>query len=368
MFAQMRVPPASHNGLEPLRLWAANYPLRVPSAPTLVHHQHPRAGPYRMTIREHNIDWDRSFWPAFRAVIRRLGKQGYFCNAWPDRCCDDHDFGWDESQMQITLQEYLPLVDWQRSVAPDAATLLSFIHFFYDHVAKPIGGWFHDYSACRQYHPEEFSVELGRQDFAAECNLLFTRFGAPLRLVDGQLQGGFASVAGLPQFPGQRTSSASSASGTTELRVFVGFQFKSPHIKRTEFEHAVVEAVQVAGADLDSDSARHATLTCDSLVLDSGRPLNQQIQSHIDQADICVFELSDGNGNVLFELGYALGRNKPCIYLMNEDVPVDQVPSDLAGLYQVRYRRDTLRAKLQFQVFRRAERLLESRSAESAAP
>jgi hypothetical protein len=42
-----------------------------------------------------------------------------------------------------------------------------------------------------------------------------------------------------------------------------------------------------------------------------GKVIVDQVLTAIDAADVCVFEVSDLNQNVLFELGYAIGSNKP---------------------------------------------------------
>ncbi len=143
-----------------------------------------------------------------------------------------------------------------------------------------------------------------------------------------------------------------------QILVFIGFQFDSPHFRRTELEHIFIDAVQRAEADLNREQLG-VKIRPVLFNLESGKAVNTQILDRIGKADICVFELSDLNPNVYFELGFATGRAKPCIYLFNEGRPVADLPSDLSGIYVLRYDLDTLGAKLASELRIRAENLSE---------
>src|SRR6476620_6511629 len=103
------------------------------------------------------------------------------------------------------------------------------------------------------------------------------------------------------------------------FRGFVGYQFKSKYFNRTELDHAVIEAFERAEADLSKDLGQPVQLTVTPFDIASGTHLYAEILKLIDEADFCVFELSDLNNNVFLELGFALGRSKPCIFLLHEE-------------------------------------------------
>jgi hypothetical protein len=143
-----------------------------------------------------------------------------------------------------------------------------------------------------------------------------------------------------------------------ELNIFVGYQFKSAHFKRTEFDSTVVNSIERANADINIERISPIKLRLVTFDLDSGDQLSKQILDRIERTDICVFELSDMNNNVFFELGFGIGRNKPCILLLHEDSTLP-VPSDISGVFLLSYTIDTLGAKLGSEIRRRAEAVLD---------
>ena len=67
----------------------------------------------------------------------------------------------------------------------------------------------------------------------------------------------------------------------------------------------------------------------------SGGHVFDKISGAIDRSFICIFELSDANKpNVFLELGYALGKNKPCFFLLRKG---NSMPSDLQGFDRIEY-------------------------------
>lgn len=73
-----------------------------------------------------------------------------------------------------------------------------------------------------------------------------------------------------------------------------------------------------------------------------------QIQEDIDDAFFAIFDLTGYNHNVLLELGYAIGRNRDVIILLNvpkskprlfgaKDDPMDGFPSDLQSIRRIQY-------------------------------
>ncbi|HEV7689676.1 MAG TPA: hypothetical protein VGO52_02595 [Hyphomonadaceae bacterium] len=73
-----------------------------------------------------------------------------------------------------------------------------------------------------------------------------------------------------------------------------------------------------------------------------------QIQDDIDNAFFAMFDLTGYNHNVLLELGYAIGRDRDVIILLNvkkskprlfgaKDDPMDGFPSDLQSVRRIQY-------------------------------
>jgi len=60
--------------------------------------------------------------------------------------------------------------------------------------------------------------------------------------------------------------------------------------------------------------------------------------TEIDKADIVIADLSEANPNVMFEVGYAQGRGKPVLYIMQSD---ETIPSDLMGNLVYLYDKDS---------------------------
>ena len=48
----------------------------------------------------------------------------------------------------------------------------------------------------------------------------------------------------------------------------------------------------------------------------------------IDNCKIFIADITNNNANVLYEYGYAKGRDKPCILLLNSDKKDEDVKSD----------------------------------------
>lgn len=63
----------------------------------------------------------------------------------------------------------------------------------------------------------------------------------------------------------------------------------------------------------------------------------------IRDADICIADVTGGNPNVMFEIGYAYALNKPVILLIQNSTVV---PFDISTDRQIRYERNNLHATL----------------------
>lgn len=126
-----------------------------------------------------------------------------------------------------------------------------------------------------------------------------------------------------------------------KIKVFVGFQFVSSLYSRTKLESSVNRAVKQVEKEISiRRPAADYTVTYDILNLDSGKNIKESIKRKIEDSDICLFELSEKNLNVYFELGVAYGLNKKIIYLIHQDFKLKNIPSDLSGIIFARYKND----------------------------
>lgn len=82
----------------------------------------------------------------------------------------------------------------------------------------------------------------------------------------------------------------------------------------------------------------------------AGEHLLEKIQAVIDSAVFVIGEISSESPNIYYELGYAMGRNKPIVLLAHEGV---QVPVDFRGLEVIPY---SLRTRQDASVFEEALR------------
>src|SRR5215210_6152368 len=83
------------------------------------------------------------------------------------------------------------------------------------------------------------------------------------------------------------------------INLFVGYQFKSSFYTRAELDGAIVRATRLASEALDSENVDVHYHTPE---LEPGTQILGQVTAKIESSDICLFELSDANCNVLFEL------------------------------------------------------------------
>ncbi|MFP3547044.1 hypothetical protein SB748_26860 [Rhizobium sp. SIMBA_035] len=64
-----------------------------------------------------------------------------------------------------------------------------------------------------------------------------------------------------------------------------------------------------------------------------GRPLIEPILEHIDNSDFVVADLTKINFNVVFEAGYAIGRNKRVFFTMNSGILNDARILSTIGIF-----------------------------------
>jgi len=73
-------------------------------------------------------------------------------------------------------------------------------------------------------------------------------------------------------------------------------------MSRTKLLAKIITALERVESDVKMASATRVRLSFNPLDLLSGTPMGPQILEAIDRSDICVFEISDLNANVFFEM------------------------------------------------------------------
>lgn len=126
-----------------------------------------------------------------------------------------------------------------------------------------------------------------------------------------------------------------------KIKLFVGLQFVSHFYSKTKLEAAVVRAVKQVQKEVSARyPSNHYELIYQIFDIDSGKQLKTSLNDIISDSDICLFELSEKNLNVYFELGVSFALEKKIIYLLHENVDISKMPSDLDGTFYAQYKHE----------------------------
>lgn len=130
--------------------------------------------------------------------------------------------------------------------------------------------------------------------------------------------------------------------------VFLGLQFisKKNYYMCKDIVAAVKGAVKLAQAELRS-SYPGVKLKLEYRVTKYGKPLNAQIIRMVKRASAAVFEFSEKNPNVYFEMGLAYGKKvtEPIILLNKRAARRKIVASDVEDLFRLHYSHNKLSSK-----------------------
>ena len=119
-------------------------------------------------------------------------------------------------------------------------------------------------------------------------------------------------------------------------KVVLLFQFSSEYYNRNRIEKMVRDAT-----DLAKKNIQDAKIDYSRINIYPTQTIINEVIKYIDNSSFCVFELSDNNPNVLFELGYAYSKGKGIALLKNKGSSMS-IPSDLSGLFILYYDDSTL--------------------------
>jgi hypothetical protein len=161
------------------------------------------------------------------------------------------------------------------------------------------------------------------------------------------------------------------------IDIFAAYKFDSNYYRKEDLEIAIREAVRNSQAGLKrkfKDLTLHLT---EQKEISSGEYVGEFVKENLDKAIIKIFELSDREPNVTFELGYSLGTAKHRftvgkgydVFIKSDSVSHRDVISDLLGKFIVSYEYDPstrqkeeykkIRRKIELELKRKISNLLE---------
>ncbi len=121
-------------------------------------------------------------------------------------------------------------------------------------------------------------------------------------------------------------------------KVFLGFQFKSQYYSKSTLENLLVDSVTEVSTELKENGLDYVALEPQLIDLKPSEGVTEGIIRLIEDSLFCLFEISDNNPNVMFELGNAYAKSKGLIFLKNsESTPINKIPSDIIGKFIVYY-------------------------------
>ena len=105
---------------------------------------------------------------------------------YPERCPDGQAVcGGNADNVGAAVRAHMPGLSWSlelsrlddtaliagyKPYAPPTLTTLDFVEFVWQHVAKPVVGWHHEFY---RHHHLTFDVDAGRDEFREQMNTLF---------------------------------------------------------------------------------------------------------------------------------------------------------------------------------------------------
>lgn len=137
-----------------------------------------------------------------------------------------------------------------------------------------------------------------------------------------------------------------------KINVFFGYQFLNSKINRIERESAYSEILE----NINNSCAKNEgfILLWKYWELKSNEYIGEQILHKIDESQILIFDLSEPNLNVFFELGYAIALSrqsaKQVILILHEEVQLNHIGSDLSGKYVLKVNEENIIPKLSFKI------------------
>jgi len=116
------------------------------------------------------------------------------------------------------------------------------------------------------------------------------------------------------------------------------YQFESDYYNRGQLKSCILRATEESEAMID-DNVNMVFEDIENANL--GNMVHENVTNSIRKSHIVIFELSDVNANVIYELGIANGLKKPII-IIREESSREELPTDINQLIYLTYKKDKL--------------------------
>ena len=140
-------------------------------------------------------------WAGIVALVSAMINSAAFGAKYPERCPDGQAVcGGDADNVGAAVRAHMPGLSWSLELsrlndtvliagyqpyAPPTLTALDFVEFVWQHAAKPVVGWHHEFY---RHHHLTFDVDAGCDEFREQMNTLFARNGLAYEIaVDGRI-------------------------------------------------------------------------------------------------------------------------------------------------------------------------------------
>ena len=145
-----------------------------------------------------------------------------------------------------------------------------------------------------------------------------------------------------------------------KIKIFAGYQFVSDYYDRAELDAAINWACETAESDLSGSYS--ISIEYYPIDISCGNILLNELSKSLHESSICIFEVSEINDNVFFELGIAHALKKPVILLVSSTINrSNALPSDLHGIVYLKYKNiGQLRSRLSKEILGKAKNILEN--------
>jgi len=110
------------------------------------------------------------------------------------------------------------------------------------------------------------------------------------------------------------------------IKITLCYQYSSGYYDKSDLVNCVIQAVGIVNNEMENYEVRF-----DEIEQGESDNIIDNINSVIEQSDIVIFEISDLNSNVIYELGLSRGSNKKCI-IFKEKSSSQKLPFDIAPL------------------------------------
>ncbi|HEV2226408.1 MAG TPA: hypothetical protein VGR56_06340 [Nitrososphaerales archaeon] len=130
---------------------------------------------------------------------------------------------------------------------------------------------------------------------------------------------------------------------TGQVRVFAAYQFQSEHYDREKLEKTVDRAVDQTQKRISKRYGGLRIVRLRQRDIPNAQNVGEWVKGKLETATLTIFELSDENPSVMFELGYSMGlsvkkySNGRGYDILMKTGSFRSVPSDLLGAYILKY-------------------------------